>query len=1764
MTDQAAAPQNASGTDGQDGTGNLSDIAGTFLAVVYDNYQDPAFRPLTGAVEQVKELADILAEFGYHGHILQNPGQGSLIDGLDQWSDTWSDHGGHGPAIVAWSGHAETDNARDLQLITHATRKGLGNKDRYYDPERLASQALASRADQILILLDTCHSGAGAIEVLDHALNAWANRSLPEPRTAWIGVLAACQAHEKAAGARGLLLDTVLRLLRDGPRRSTGTPRPDTPHPESTATSGTSGQDRRGLYRHEWSVRNEGITGEALALAAMEDWPDSGQSPVRASVGRPAPLFRNPLWRPRSGEALVEHLVLAARGIDPTEEGWFFTGRRRVLGEITNWLQTGGAGMLLLTGSAGAGKSAVAGRIAALSDPAERAALLAHAPLTDDDPDPGEGSVDAAVHLRGMDPQNLAEALAYRLGLSEPKTPADLIAMLERSDTSGGRRRVLVLDGLDEASPGHAAAIAEQLLVPLSRLCTVLLSSRDRPFQPHQKSGETIDAALTRTVGAAVRILDLDLDLDTAKDITGYVRHRLQADGIAERTADDIAPVLAERAGTAGGGFLFARIVASHLARTLATDPARSWREQIPAGIADALTRDLAAVPTRQREGHQFRHAATDLLTALAWAAGSGMPAHGIWETVAQALSSDDTPYGPDDIDWLLHHYGRYIVEDSDGHQAVYRLYHRELITHLRAASDRDGDSAALAVVQALVALTFAQTANGTSPEQANSYLQRHLPDQALAAGGPGVTALRQLTEVNPAAYLPDLAGALNNLAIRLSGVGRREEALAPAEEAATTYRALAAANPAAYLPDLAMALNTLAIRLSEVGRREEALAPAEEAVRLRRALAAANPAAYLPNLAGALSNLAVRLSGVGRREEALAPAEEAATTYRALAAANPAAYFPNLAGALNNLANQLSEVGRREEALAPAEEAATTYRALAAANPAAYLPDLAMALNNLAIQLSGVGRREEALAPAEEAATTYRALAAANPAAYLPDLAGVLNNLAIQLSGVGRREEALAPAEEAATTYRALAAANPAAYLPNLAGALNTFAIQLSGVGRREEALAPAEEAATTYRALAAANPAAYLPDLASALNNLAIRLSGVGRREEALAPAEEAVRLRRALAAANPAAYLPNLASALNTLANRLSEVGRHEEALAPAEEAVRLRRALAAANPAAYLPDLAGGLSNLAVRLSGVGRRDEALAPAEEAATTYRALAAANPAAYLPDLAGALSNLANQLSEVGRREEALAPAEEAVRLRRALAAANPAAYLPDLAGALNTLAIQLSEVGRRDEALAPAEEAATTYRALAAANPAAYLPDLAMALNTFANQLSGVGRREEALAPAEEAATTYRALAAANPAAYLPNLTSALNNLANQLSEVGRREEALERYQDFIDAWPGPPQGAAELAYHRAVFLLELDHAENTSGIEALCALLTAPGPVHGKTVLQIHQHLREAVGSNPAVREIVTRLCPDLGPASAVPPWLNVTGAALQLTADWMKTETWAESHDFVTTHPALLDTDSLAALREWALLGGPASLHIELLEQLLSGVPVDTVYRPLVLSETLTWWIRASASDEGWAASEAYLAEHADDLLGPEADAVLATMSEGPEGTSRVVAVHRGILATAASDGIDTAYRLLDGRRALHTRIQKALEAADGSALGWLALIEDGAYNAPWAAAVHWLTAQALEDTPTSADSDDKSDSSEPRAPAAVRAAAQAADLTPTGVLSAAAREGAPDADDRNRAVAELAALLAARPTRAAALGELLQAVLATTVQVPEE
>jgi len=490
-------------------------------------------------------------------------------------------------------------------------------------------------------------------------------------------------------------------------------------------------------------------------------------------------------------------------------------------------------------------------------------------------------------------------------------------------------------------------------------------------------------------------------------------------------------------------------------------------------------------------------------------------------------------------------------------------------------------------------------------------------------------------------------ARLLNNLCVRLSDLGRREEALAAIEEAVGVYRDLALARPDGLQPDLAQSLNNLSVQLSALGRREEALSAIEEAVAIRRDLALERPATFPPALAESLNNLSVQLSALGRREEALSAVEEAVAIRRDLALARPDAFQPDLAQSLNNLSVRLSALGRREEALSAIEEAVAIRRYLALARPDAFQPALASSLNNLSERLSALGRREEALSAIEEAVGVYRDLALARPDAFQPALASSLNSLSERLSALGRREEALSVIEEAVAIRRDLALARPDAFRPELASSLNNLSNRLSDLGRGEEALSAIEEAIAIRRDLALACPDAFQPDLAESLNNLSVQLSAQDRREEALAAIEGAAQIYRDLALARPDAFRPDLALALNNLSGHLSALGRGEEALSAIVEAVAIRRDLALARPVAFRPDLALALNNLSAHLSALGRREEALAAIEEAVAIRRELALARPEAFRADLARSLSVLGHCLDAVDRLETALQVDHESVAL-------------------------------------------------------------------------------------------------------------------------------------------------------------------------------------------------------------------------------------------------------------------------------------------------------------------------------------------------------------------------------------------------------------------------------------------------------------------------------------------------------------------------------------
>ncbi|MBB3079215.1 hypothetical protein FHS41_005747 [Streptomyces violarus] len=892
-----------------------SEFKATALCVVCESYDDSrTFPQLVGAKAQMEEIAGLLEGLGFDVRLVGggNPDRAAFDREVEEWSEGWRRSGGRKPALILWSGHGvlADDELRlvlsDLKPGDHVGTRKVRIRRQGVSTEELIGYAVSSEADQILVVVDTCYAGDGVGDGVRTVLKHWSEISLPPGRTKWLGSMASCQRNETSDGD-GPLLRALAAVLREGPRTDE--------------------------YLSAWSAHNELVSGVELLAALPTRWEAEGQRPARAAVGDERPAFPNPLARPGTAPALVEHLVLAARGVGHREEGWFFSGRQRVLGEIIAWMEAATPGLFLVTGPAGCGKSAVLGRVATLADPEQRQEAERQGALREGDPDPGvrDARSFAAVHLRGLDATQAAAELAARLGLPEPRNADALRAELRELPTPP----VLVLDGLDEVPAEHTQGVIEELVFPLSRMLPVLVGSRERPFRGRLKEGETLPDALVRHIGDSVTTVDLEAEPDTRQDIAEYVRRRCEA---AEVDGAGVAEALADRATAQDGGFLFARLVTGFLVARLRELEGLQGTEDLLSGLPDsveaAFEEDLHSGPRRVRDdGTELPSAARDLLTALAWAAGRGMPAGGVWEAVASALGGQGVVYDEGDLDWVLSAYGRYIVEDGAGTQAVYRLYHREFVSHLRRREGPGRAAAEVVVLRAVVDLLKRQAEAG-GWERVDPYVQTWLSRHAAWASvpGPGIDVLRDLVVWDRENALPHLAEALLEVSVALSGNAHHTAAVEFAREATDIYRDLADRDTVC-LPDLAGSLNNLANHLAEAGDRQGALEPAHEAVRHYTQLARTNPAAYLPNLAGSLNNLAIRLAETGDRQGALEPAHEAVRIRRQLAHTNPAAYLPNLAMALNNLANHLAETGDEPAAI---QAYTDTAAGLAQAHPAA------------------------------------------------------------------------------------------------------------------------------------------------------------------------------------------------------------------------------------------------------------------------------------------------------------------------------------------------------------------------------------------------------------------------------------------------------------------------------------------------------------------------------------------------------------------------------------------------------------------------------------------------------------------------------------------------------------------------------------------------------------------------------------------------------------------------------------------------------------
>lgn len=686
-----------------------------FVSMAVDRYRDLSDDSwLTRPSADVERLAIILASAGYRQAL---PGMGNY------WT---ADH--VRSSLSGWS--KDVDLGPDDVVIFYFAGHGLvADRDRHYlmcwnsEADDPAATALATEdlvriltrtgLRNLLMVLDTCYGGTAAADGAQVALRTIA-RQFTSTDSAGVWLLSSARAKEEAID--GAFMDALLPALREVSERT--------------------GQRQRHLdLVHVVDAVNRlfqqsGLRQRAELAAGMV----TGLAPFLDNEGYrhdlPAGDTDLELQRLLSKRDLNDHFGPRSRGVEfDSEPGLYFHGRDRVIKELVDWLtteHTDGKGRVV-TGSPGCGKSAVVGRIVAMSDPSYRRKLLREPSAAAADVPPR--LVDAGVHARHKLLPEIVQQIASELGV-EVDGPGQLL----REVSVRGRQGVpivIVLDALDEAGSGTAAdaggkgeprRIARELLRPLSEVPGVRLLVGTRP-------------ELVSSLGLSMHVLNLDDPRYLgADDIAGYVTNVLLASNEPEvptpyRGHHELAHHVGEAvANRAAGVFLVARMTARGL-RSMnkpvdVTEP--GWQNRLPSEIGQAFEDYLfwfGADESRVRA----------LLTPLAFAEGQGLPRGALWTGISAALGN--RPFGEDDVDWLLEKAAAYIAEVVDHGRSVYRLYHQALAEHLRDHY-REGPAAAQdRIVNAMLGTIPRDSDGKTDWFVAHRYIHAHLPTHTAAAG---------------------------------------------------------------------------------------------------------------------------------------------------------------------------------------------------------------------------------------------------------------------------------------------------------------------------------------------------------------------------------------------------------------------------------------------------------------------------------------------------------------------------------------------------------------------------------------------------------------------------------------------------------------------------------------------------------------------------------------------------------------------------------------------------------------------------------------------------------------------------------------------------------------------------------------------------------------------------------------------------------------------------------------------------------------------
>ncbi len=552
------------------------------------------------------------------------------------------------------------------------------------------AELLADAGRDVVLFVDTCFAGASAT-ALQQALEALA----ATPTSAGFGVVAGCRAFETAED--GAFVEALLRLLREGSRED---PAAWTPQDEA--------------------IRLGALVAELRACGVeVREVLVHGASELR--------VIPNPRYDPAEPEGRVHvKLRLRLRRLSAGAETHLldksegFVGRVGLRAEIARWLETAREGMFVVTGGPGTGKSALMGLLARQTVGDEWARGLDSGPCLPED------TFDVIVHARQKTLEQVEAELA---------TVAD----------AGAGGCTILVDALDEAVAGESIGIAAHLR-SLSRRGGVRLVVGTRPSPVVATRLSVEDPLLGELEPAVLRNLE-ELDGTTA-DIAELLRAVLKAPG-SPYAGLDVTELAGEVAKLVTPSFLFAHAAARWL--TSQPEPVTeqaNWRARLPdfgrdEALGALIDQDLAA---RFTGGDLDR--VRDLLRALAWAEGLGLPRYTIWPELAEALSPGATPrYGDPDVTWVLHEAGWYLTEAGEDGQTVYRLFHQALADHFREETRRgrhDHEIQDHEVQARLVERLRSLTGRAGGWERADPYVLHYLiahaeqavahPDQAATA----------------------------------------------------------------------------------------------------------------------------------------------------------------------------------------------------------------------------------------------------------------------------------------------------------------------------------------------------------------------------------------------------------------------------------------------------------------------------------------------------------------------------------------------------------------------------------------------------------------------------------------------------------------------------------------------------------------------------------------------------------------------------------------------------------------------------------------------------------------------------------------------------------------------------------------------------------------------------------------------------------------------------------------------------------------------